>query len=365
MNILILNWRDTKHPLTGGAEAMLLEHAKAWIKDGHEVTWFASSAKGLLAEEVIEGIKFYRKGNHLTVFFWAFVYYLNGVFRSTQIVIDCFHFLPFFTPLYIRSKPIVGLIHEVAGKVWFENLFYPFALIGYFLEPYIIRLYKHKSFITVSKSTEEELIQIGISKKNITVIENGTNPSTYENKVHKKDVLIFLGRISDDKGVMDAIKSFSLIVQKYPTYQLWIVGKSESEPHLEKIKKEAEKLGISSHCKFWGYVSEKQKYKLLSESKLLLHPSRKEGWGLNVIEANIVGTPAVGYDVAGLRDSIIDGKTGILVDENYESLAMGVEELLKNEKNYKVYSGRAIKWAQNFSWDKSTKKSIQLLRSLA
>ena len=95
MNILILNWRDPKHPLAGGAEISLLEHAKYWKKKGATITWFASTFPGAKKKEQFDGISIVRKGSHYTVGFWAFYFYLTKKIKGFDIVIDCFHFLPF------------------------------------------------------------------------------------------------------------------------------------------------------------------------------------------------------------------------------------------------------------------------------
>ena len=94
MNILILNWRDVKNPKSGGAEIVTLEHAKYWVKKGHNVTWFTSSFKGAKREEILNGIKIVRYGNFITVYLFAPFYYL---FSKTKfdIIIDQIHGLPF------------------------------------------------------------------------------------------------------------------------------------------------------------------------------------------------------------------------------------------------------------------------------
>jgi glycosyltransferase involved in cell wall biosynthesis len=62
-----------------------------------------------------------------------------------------------------------------------------------------------------------------------------------------------------------------------------------------------------------GRVSEEEKHRLLCSAWMLLHPALIEGWGIVVAEAAIRGTPAIGFDVPGLRDSVINGETGVLV----------------------------------------------------
>ena len=120
MRILVFSWRDPKHPLAGGAEQVMHEHMKGWVKAGHEVTLFSSRFKNLPEEETIDGINIIRQGyQYIGVQITGFIYFLKN--RSKfDLVIDQFHGLPFFTPLYIRI-PKLAVIQETAGKVWFLN----------------------------------------------------------------------------------------------------------------------------------------------------------------------------------------------------------------------------------------------------
>ena len=113
--------------------------------------------------------------------------------------------------------------------------------------------------------------------------------------------------------------------------------------------------------KYFNYVSESKKFELLKKAWILVHPSRKEGWGLNVIEAASQGTPTVGYDREGLRDSIVDGKTGLLTDSNPVSLANTIAELISNKNLYNKLSEGAADWAKKFSWKKSNEESWEIL----
>ncbi len=71
MKILILNWRDIKNPNGGGAEILTHELAKGWVKSGHNVTQFSSSFKGSKPQEIIDKVKFARKGSWWNVHIFA------------------------------------------------------------------------------------------------------------------------------------------------------------------------------------------------------------------------------------------------------------------------------------------------------
>lgn len=363
MNVALLNWRDPKHPLAGGAEISLYYHAQFWISKGMQVTWFASRFPGAKEKEVIDGITVVRKGTHYTFFLHFLVFYLSGKVKNIDLIIDCFHFIPFFTPLYVRKRPVIALINEVAAEVWFENLPALPAHIGYRLEPYFLKLYKGKEFIVGSDSAKKDLVKNGIISKKIHVINHGFTPYVAKRarKKSKLPSMVFLARISKDKGIEDALAVVSLLKKDFKDIQLNIIGKAESEAYLEHVKELVKEKGLEDNCIFCGFVSEEVKYNIIASSWILLHPSKKEGWGLNVIEANSVGTPAVGYRVAGLIDSIIDNKTGLLSDVTTQSLYKTVKRLFNNKKQYASLSNNAVEWSKNFSWKKAGEKSYNLL----
>ena len=83
-----------------------------------------------------------------------------------------------------------------------------------------------------------------------------------------------------------------------------------------------------------------------------------------MIEAASMGTPTVGYNVEGLKDSIQHMKTGLLVDDNYESLAQGIEMLMENKKLYQKMSDASVVWSKKFDWNKSAVLSYRMLRKI-
>jgi len=372
MKILIFNWRDIRHPQAGGAETVTFEHAKAWVKSGNKVTWFSSAFEGGRKDEVIDGIRIVRQGKELsTVYFKAFFWYLKYAKGQIDLVIDQFHGIPFFTPLYVKEKKL-AFIHETAHEVWFLNhllapLNFLIGFIGYFIEPWIFRLfYRQTPFLTVSDSTRNQLINWDIPQKNITVIHNGVNLSFSRLRIKKEQCLtiVFLGVLDKDKGIEDAIKAFNTINQKSKNCQFWIVGKGRHS-YVKKLKTLVKKFNLVEKVRFFGFVSEDKKFELLARSHLLINPSVREGWGLVVIEANAMKTPAVVYDVPGLCDSTKDGATGLICAENTpEDLAGNVTKLLKDKKLYEKLQDNALIWSKKFTWRKATRESLELIEKI-
>lgn len=377
MNILIFSWRDPKHPLAGGAEQSVHEHAKGWIAAGNTVTLFSSLFKGGLPEEDLDGVHIIRKGNQLlgvqiAVFFWYL--FQNG--NQFDLVIDCFHGIPFFTPLFISTKKI-ALIQEVAKEVWLLNhlprpLNIIVGFIGFLLEPIMFLFYKNVPFMTASKSTKEDLVKFGIPSRNITIIPHGVIIN-YDKKLPTKEKLktiTFLGTVARDKGIEDVIKTFNILnnyrlsMRSNEKFNFWVLGSGVSE-YVNYIKQLSSRLGIAQEIHFFGFVSEEEKFNRLARSHILINPSVREGWGLVNIEANRMGTPVVAYRSPGLVDSVSAGNSGVLCQQNTpDDLAKNILRILDDNDLYRKLCKDSIAWSNNFTWEKSKTMSINLIEKI-
>jgi len=362
MNILILSWRGPGDPFAGGAEHVTLTHARYWKEQGNSVYWFTSVYPGCRAEEQMEGINLIRRGSSMYygVIARAFWWYLFSHHPKFDIVVDQFHGLPFFTPLYVRSS-ILGFIHELGSQVVQYNPWpKPLNLLPIFFaplcEPLVFKLfYKNIPFMTVSQSTKQDLEDLSVKK--ITIVANGIEvPKSFHTPLKQKlFTVMFLSQLTKDKGIEDAIQAYKLIKNKIPSSQFWIVGKGEPDyvRHLQNLAPEA---------KFFGYVSEQKKYELLAKSHVLVFPSIHEGWGLVILEAASVSTPTIAYRVSGVKDAIVHNQTGLTTDEQTpESLSKLILELNSNKRLYSRLILNAKKWSQNFLWNESIKNSTALI----
>lgn len=363
MRILILNWRDIKNPNSGGAEILTHEMAKRWVKLGHEVTQFSSFFKGSKVKETINGVKIIRKGNadarslFHSVHFMAFLEYKKNFKGKFDVVIDEIHGLPFFTPFYIKEKK-VALICEVAGQIWDVNFPFPFNIIGKTIEDNYFRFYRNYSFLTISNSTKKDLMKYGISKRNITVLPMGFNKPKQMPKIKKEKnlTLIFTARLVKAKGIEDAVEICNILKSDFPEIMLWIVGRGDVN-YEKELKKKINDLKLKKNVKFWGYISQAKKFHLMARAHILLVPSIKEGFGLTIPEAGLVGTPSVAYNVEGTRDVIEHGKSGYLV-KNLIEAARKSKDLFSDKKLYGKIQRAAVNSAKRFDWNRTAKVAL-------
>jgi len=344
----------------GGAEVFTHEILKRWAEAGHDITLFTSKFKDCREEDVSDGIRILRQGGRYSVYRKAKKFY--GEFFSREgydIIIDEINTRPFFTPRFIEGREtIIALIHQLAREYWFYETPFPIDYLGYyFLEGRWLRNYCNIPTVTVSESTKNDLIDLGFQK--IYVVGEGLNFEPVEGMCKKADrpVVVYVGRLKKAKRPDHAVEAFKIVKRKVSDAELWIIGDGYLKSRLKSIS--------SDGVKFFGSVSNEERRNLIEEAWVLVNPSVREGFGLNVIEANALGVPSVAYNVPGLRDAIIDGRTGLLVNSgDTEALARAIFQILTDVTLRTTFSEEALAYSMNFSWDKVANEFMRVIRTV-
>ncbi|MEU4419840.1 glycosyltransferase family 4 protein [Actinoplanes sp. NPDC024001] len=361
-HILFLNWRDTQHPEGGGSELFLDRIAAELIHQGYRVTLLCQAHGTAPAEETTpEGLRIVRRGGRHTVYLMAALTYLIGLLGlgplsrrrhgRPDLIIDVGNGMPFLSRLYAR-RPVIALVHHVHREQW-PVVFGPrVARIGWWIESRLaIRVYRRCAYITVSESTRDELIGLGVDAHRISVVHNGTPEVTAPPAPRTPHPsLMVLGRLVPHKRVEFALRATALLATELPDVELVVAGQGWWDEPLIKL---AADLCIEDRVRFTGFVSEERKHELLCGSWLLLMPSLKEGWGLTIVEAGARGTPSVAFRSAGgVADAMADGETGVLVDNEYE-FYLQVRSLLLDGRRRLAMGEAATAHARRFTWEKA------------
>ena len=327
---------------------MTHEVARRLVARGDQVEWFSSTFPGAAAEELLDGIHILREGQQWTVHWHAFRRYRKELRGRFDAVVDQVNTMPFFTPLW-ADIPRFMFIHQLAREVWWYESPIPINALGYISEPWYLRIYRSTPVLTVSRSTELDLKGLGFSGP-ITVVPEGLERIDVPN-VRKEPVPTFLyvGRLAPSKRVSHVLKAFADFRRRSPG-KLWIAGDGPPT-HTRNLHSLARRLGVSQDIDFLGRVPDAAKYGLMARAHAVVLASVREGWGLVVTEANSCGTPAVAYDVPGLRDSVVNEQTGILVRPTPEGLAEGMARLCSDENVYATLVTKALIWSSRFSYD--------------
>jgi glycosyltransferase involved in cell wall biosynthesis len=156
-----------------------------------------------------------------------------------------------------------------------------------------------------------------------------------------------LSRLVPHKQIEHALEVMARLSATHPDVALDVIGDGWWSEQLRSL---ATELGVDDRVVFHGHVSEIDKHRLLAGAALHVMPSRTEGWGLAVVEAAGHGVPTIGYRSSrGLTDSVIDGVTGVLVD-NIDELAAATAQLLDDPAWCRELGEKASQRAEGYSW---------------
>lgn len=356
MKILWINHRDPHHPEAGGAEVRLYEIAHRLVKMGHQVTVLAEKPRNLPREETLEGIKIKRLGNKATIHILAPLYVRKNGHKYDIIIDDIAHAAPWYSPL-VAKTPVIAQVHHVHQDIADIELQKPLAWIIKRAEKTIAKVYKH--IITVSLSTKQELVEkLGIEPDRITIVPNGIDTTKY--KPGKKDprpTILWVGRIKRYKNLDHLLQAYKTVKQEILDAQLIIIGSGDQEQAMKQLAKKLELRDVH----FLGRVPEDEKIKWMQKAWVIVSTSTKEGWGMTVTEAAACRTPAVAYNVSGLKDSIKNMETGILVKPQVEALVNIIILLLSDNSLRNKLADNAYKYAQKLDWNRL---AIMFLKTL-
>lgn len=369
MRILVVNWQDWTHPQAGGAEIHLRETFGRLADRGHRVDLLVVGHAGAPSEERLDGINVLRRGRSRALFNYA----VPGVWRRVlsksdyDVVVDDLNKVPFFTPLYV-DVPVVALVHHLFGTTIFQETNPAFGVYLLATEAPLPWVYRDCPFIAVSPSTAADLERRGIDRERIAVIPNGLPQIEGEADVlaiakSSAPLFVYLGRLKRYKRVDLILEAFARTAAEWPEARLVVAGTGDWRERLERM---AERLGIAERTSFPGWVGDDEKWRLLRRAWGLLYTSPKEGWGIASLEAQRVGTVAIVSDVAGLRDTVVDGRTGWLVPhEDVDALAAAMRRSIEDPDGRAEMEAAAVERARGYTWDAAADATERVLEAAA
>lgn len=367
MKILWFTWKDKAHPQAGGAETVNEELAARLVADGHEVIFLVGGFEGGAAEEIRRGFKIIRLGNRLSVYWQAYKYYRKNLVGWAGLVIDEVNTIPFFCKFYVKEKNIL-FVHQLCREIWFYQMFFPLSLIGYLLEPIYLWSLRDREAITVSQSTKNDLLRFGFKEKQINIISEGIELEPVKDlnliKKYEAPTILSLGSIRAMKRTDQIISAFTLAKEKIPGLKLIVAGAPEGK-YGEKVLKQIKENKYTDSIEYLGRVSNDKRLEIMQKSHLICVTSVKEGWGLIVTEAGSQGTPAIVYDVDGLRDACKNNSTGLLTKKNNpQELAQKIIQLLQDKNLYAKLRANAQKDSLFYNYDNNYEIFINYLEDI-
>ena len=368
MRILIVNWQDRENPQAGGAETHLHEIFGRLAHRGHEVALLCGGWRGCSPTARLDGIEVRRVGTRYTFPLVARRAYERYIAHTPfDVLIEDLNKVPLLTPRWVHDVPnpprLVGLVHHLFGGTAFSAFALPLATAVWVGERPLPRVYRDVQFEAVSNGTADDLVERGIPRSQIKVIYQGVDTTTYTPALGARSptpLFVYLGRLKRYKGVQHVIAAFARL--NLPEARLAIAGAGDYRPGLEA---QVRSLDLRERVQFLGRVSEADKLKLLRQAWALTFASPKEGWGITNLEAAACGTPVVASNSPGIRESVLDGKTGFLVPHaDIDAFAAALDRFARDPALVTAMGAAGRSFAESLTWDRAACETEAHLRSL-
>lgn len=366
----------------GGAEKSLLTILSLLDYSKYDVDLFLFKHEGafmsLLPKEVNllpkdKNFNLYNKNRKLSFLTFAKVLDFKRAFWSVKYLVKCLFTNKILRKEYIGWEEISHFFDEIPKEydvaISFlekKSIYYNidkvnakkrigFIHIDYSKYPYNYKLdkkyFKYFNYIvTVSKHCKDVLENIFPEyKEKFYIIKNMISEEVINKmanekvdlRVNKEDIIIVtVGRLTNQKGIDNAILVCKKLVDKGYPIRWYSVGKGEDRKTLEKMINER---GLQDNFILTG--AQTNPYKYMRGCDIYVQPSRFEGYGITIAEAKALRKPIVATNIPEFQEQIINEKTGLLVKNN-DDMVKAIEKLI-NDKELKDIL------IKNLSYDKN------------
>lgn len=197
-----------------------------------------------------------------------------------------------------------------------------YKLLDSFRERYKQAFLYASAIVVVSGDMRNSLISLGSPEEKIELIPYGVNTSLFQQVKLSRDInFLFVGRLVDKKAPLTVISAFAKVAKEFPAAQLRIVGDG---PLLQKAQLLVKDLGLEKNVIFTGILSRDKILSLMADTYCYVQHSvtakdgDMEGTPNTILEASAAGLPVISTRHAGIKEAVIDGTTGFLVNEHDE-----------------------------------------------
>ncbi len=359
--IHLLAWRDLDDPEAGGSEIHAHQIASIWAAAGLDITLRTSFASGHPRLGRRSGYRVVRKAGRYMVFPRAALGEMTRRYGRADGLVEIWNGMPFFSPLW-TTGPRVIFLHHLHAEMWDMTLPPHLARLGRFIEARLAPpLYRKETVVTLSETSKQELVHdMGFAADRVRVVAPGVDTRfTPGGERSAVPLVVAVGRLVPVKRFHLLVDALAAVKARVPELQAVIVGEGYER---EAIESEIGAMGADDWIQLVGRVDDDELIDLYRRAWVLASTSAREGWGMTITEAAACGTPAVATDIAGHRDAVRDGASGLLVDAN-DDFASALEQVLTDEALRVRLSAGAIARAAECTWEATAMGTLEALAS--
>ncbi|RLE41357.1 glycosyl transferase, partial [Candidatus Woesearchaeota archaeon] len=340
----------------GGAASVAYHISKTLAKRGHKVAVYTTN---ILSREKL----FYLKENSVKISNVRVHYFHNTIFKPSLH----FYYSPGIVNTVRREIKNYDIVHI------HEYRSYISPVVGYYAKkfniPFIIQAHgslprigrkaiKHiydiflgqrllkeaTKVIALNKFEALQYAKFGVPKDRISIIPNGIDLTEYNNLPPKgsfrktfsipenKRLILYLGRIHWIKGI-DLLVKACYLMKKHGYHNFVLVIAGPDDGYLHTIQQMVNQLGLRRSVIFTGPLYGKMKQAAYRDADVYVLPSRYDTFPMTILEAYACGVPVIASDIGGLKETVVNGRTGYLFSPyNVMDLANKILDLIINER---------------------------------
>ncbi len=325
----VLLWSSTFWPHIGGVEVLALHYLRELRERGHEVLVLARRDTADLAdEEVVAGVDVVRYPFRQALEMGSVEKVIAGRWALTRIAR---RFAPDVLHLYHPGPDV--LFHRLARaelrapSIVTLHQAYPAAVLG--ATTAIGDTLRGADWVAACSSAVLEEVRTACpTLDRSSVIPNELPPAGPTSHRHppKRPTLLLIGRLVPQKGFDLGLQAFKAVIGAHSGARLLVAGDGPERARLERM---AVELGLAATVEFLGWVPPEAVVGLMGDVTAVVMPSRFEPFGLVALQAAQAGRPVIGFGVGGLREAVVDGETGTLVEAgDVDALTRAIISLL-------------------------------------
>jgi glycosyltransferase involved in cell wall biosynthesis len=352
-------WRDLDDPEAGGSELHAHKIASLWAAAGLDITFRTSAVPGAPEALTRDGYRVLRRAGRYAVFPGAAWEGIRMGHRPGDALVEIWNGMPFLSPLWYRGPRLVFL-HHVHAEMWGMVLPPTLARLGDTVERRIApRFYRSSRIITLSESSRTEIVEmLGLDADRVTVAPPGVDARYSPGGQRSPTPLVIaVGRLVPVKRFDALMRALADAKRDQPELRAVVIGEGYERPALEALRDE---LGAAEWISMPGRVDDRELVSWYRRAWVVASSSQREGWGMTLTEAAACGTPAVATAIAGHADAVLNGESGILVDD-VGQLSGALRRVLRDDVLRSRLSKGALTRARWFTWDATARRALEAL----